>query len=414
MRVLYVSADFGVPVLGFKGASVHVRELTDALVRLGHDVVIVTPNVGAGNEALARVVHVPTPTLPRAMSSMMRAAGTPWGRGKQVEREVRELFYNGTLRQAVARLVAKWAPHLLYERYSLFGMTGHRLREMLSIPYMLEVNAPLRLERQRGQGLALELVAHWAERRIFGHADRIACVSQAMASYVVARGAAPECVYVQPNAVDMAKFTAIGDVSELRARLGFGARDIVVGFVGSLKSWHGVEDLVRAFARARQELPALRLLIVGDGPMRSTIERIIGECDTDDVAVLTGNVAHTEVPRYIGAMDIAVAPYRLSPDFYFSPLKVFEYMAAGRPVIAPALGQIPEVVRDGVTGLLYAPGELHALAAQLVRLSTDVGLRDALGGRAAEEVRAHHSWDVVARRLLERADELIASHGSTK
>lgn len=402
MRVLYISADFGVPVLGFKGASVHVRELTDALVRLGHDVVIVTPNAGAGNEARARVLHIPAHDLPRGASALLRAAGAPWGHDKRVGREARELLYNGTLRQAVTRLVASWTPQLIYERYALFGMAGYRLSSMLGVPHVLEVNAPLRLERQRTKGLALEPVARWAEHRIFERAGHIACVSETMASYVVQHGAASDRVYVEPNAVDAAKFTGDGNGAQVRARLGFGVRDIVVGFVGSLKPWHGVEDLVRAFARARLECGALRLLIVGDGPMQTAIENTVVECGIDQVTVLTGNVVHAEIPQYISAMDIAVAPYRPSSDFYFSPLKLFEYMAAGRPVIAPSLGQIPDVVRDGVNGLLYAPGDLDRLGEQLARLSADEHVRKALGGRAAEDVRAHHSWDVVARRLMER------------
>lgn len=402
MRILYVSADFGVPVLGFKGASVHVRELTDALVRQGHEVVIVTPNAGAGNEALARVIHAPAPVPPRPLSATLRAAGAPWGRGKQAEREAREIVYNATLRRVVAQLAAQWPPHLLYERYALFGMAGYGLSRELGVTHALEVNAPLRLERQRAQGLALEPVARWAERRIFGRADQVMCVSEAMASYVVAHGAGSRRVSVQPNGVDTVKFAVSGDAAAPRAALGFGDGDIVAGFVGSLKTWHGVEDLVQAFARARRELPALRLLIVGDGPARPSIEQAIDAGGVRDVVTLTGNIPHAEIPRYIAAMDLAVAPYLPSANFYFSPLKIFEYQAAGRAVIAPALGQIPDILRDGETGLLYPPGDTAALAARLTRLGTDARLRSALGERAAAYVRAHHSWDTVARRLVER------------
>jgi glycosyltransferase involved in cell wall biosynthesis len=415
MKILYISADFGVPVLGFKGASVHVRELTDALVNAGHEVVIMTPNIGAGNTARSRVIHVSAPRLPSPASTVLRSLDTPWWRGQCLEREVRELRYNTVLLQHVQRFAAQWHPDLLYERYALFGLAGGTLAHRLRLPYLLEVNAPLRLERRRGPGVALERPARWCERRIFGRAGYALCVSRAMADYVLDQGIRPARVRIQPNAVDPTRFQPDDRGGALRAQLGFGDDHVVIGFLGSLKTWHGVEQLVAAFARARTGVlaPRLRLMIVGDGPARPAIERLIAEFAVDQEVVLVGNVPHVDVPRYLAAMDIAAAPYgNVSPDFYFSPLKLFEYMAAGRAVIAPQLGQISELLDNGENGILYTPGETAELANGLVTLAERADLRTSLGRRAAETARARFTWEATARRVVALAGELASEQSA--
>lgn len=399
MRILYLCADFGIPVRGFKGASVHVREVTEALGLLGHEVVILTPNVGEGNEISAEVVYVPAPLFAPGVEAALRAAGAPFGNGKQLAREVHELAYNRTLRLAAASFASRWAPDCVYERYALFGLAGGALATRLGVPHLLEVNAPLRIERGRAAGLALDWPARWCERRIFGRAHRALCVSESMAAYVRARGARPGRVLVLSNAVNADRFLPEYRADELRARLGYASDHVVVGFVGSLKSWHGVEHLVEAVARARRDAPRLRLLIVGDGPARAAIERTVAHHQLESVAILAGNVAHAQIPEYLAAMDITVAPYLEVPNFYFSPLKIFEYMAAGRPVVAARQGQIPEILSDDETGLLYPSGDIGALAAHLGALAARPEERRALGARAAAMARARHTWTAVAERI---------------
>lgn len=406
MRILYLSADFGIPVLGFKGASVHVRELTNALVRLGHEVVILTPNPGAGNETLAHVEHVPAPAVPVLASCALWPIRKLWHDHKQIERELRELRYNVTLRRAALRLARSWRPDLLYERYALYNLAGRGLARALDVPYLLEVNAPLRLERQRTRGLALERLAGWAERRIFAGADRVLCVSQSLAEYVTTYGSQPERVLVQSNAVDAAKFDPRDRAANVRERLGFSDEHLVIGFVGSLKLWHGVESLVEAFVQVHRRFHLARLLIVGDGPAWEAITRLIGERDIEGAVALPGNVPYAEVPRYLSVMDVTVAPYLQSPDFYFSPLKIFEYMATGKPVVAPRLGQISGLIRDGETGLLYTPGMMNELVERLILLAECADLRVRLGTAAAAMVRAQFTWEAAARRVVALADEV--------
>ncbi|HYQ82917.1 MAG TPA: glycosyltransferase family 4 protein, partial [Rubrobacter sp.] len=110
--------------------------------------------------------------------------------------------------------------------------------------------------------------------------------------------------------------------------------------------------------------------------------------------------------------DVALAPYpRPAHDFYFSPLKLFEYLACGAPVVAASLGQIAEVIRHGETGLLYPPGELDALVASCARLLEDPDLRRRMGRAAAKEIRDRYTWDHNAARVIDLARSLIAERG---
>src|SRR6266478_1027903 len=140
-----------------------------------------------------------------------------------------------------------------------------------------------------------------------------------------------------------------------------------------------------AFAQDFDRAPNARLLIVGDGTEK---EKLLGDLSSRNLleqAHFTGAIAHTDVPGLLASMDAAVAPYPDLADFYFSPLKVYEYMAAGLPVVASRVGQLAQLIRHEDNGLLYPPSDTAALAAALERLRREPALRQRLG-RAAREL----------------------------
>jgi len=173
-----------------------------------------------------------------------------------------------------------------------------------------------------------------------------------------------------------------------------------VGFVGSLKPWHGLSHLVNAFARLQQRVPEARLLIVGDGPGRGALGAELAERQLQSVTRLTGAVPPDQIPDLLARMDVAVAPYPASPNFYFSPLKVVEYMAAGLPVVVSDLGQLRHLVVNNVTGLLRPPGDEVALALALEDLWRSPSRRHSLGRAAQQHILAHHTWDAVAQQII--------------
>nr|MDQ3553406.1 glycosyltransferase family 4 protein [Chloroflexota bacterium] len=233
-------------------------------------------------------------------------------------------------------------------------------------------------------------------------------VSSALASWLEGQGVAPSRIMVVPNGVDPERFDTSAMTDERRAatrlRLGLPDRP-VVGFVGTLKPWHDVAALLHAVALLRKGGTDVSLLLVGDGPERPALEALAGELDLSRDIVFVGAVPHEAVVDLLSVMDVAVAPYREQEGFYFSPLKLFEYLAAGLPVVSARLGDIAHCVHDDTGGWTYAPGDVSDLAHTVLaalRDAPEAARRADLGRR---HVLADHTWRHVAERVLGVARE---------
>jgi glycosyltransferase involved in cell wall biosynthesis len=312
-----------------------------------------------------------------------------------------------------AALAANDALHLLleregpfdvvYERYSLWSFAGMEYARDTSTPGLLEVNAPLIDEQTQHRVLVDRIAAERVAVRVFAAATALLAVSVEVAAYLERYPGTSQRVQIVPNGVDPERFPA--DIAPSCPGL---PGIFTVGFVGTLKPWHGLPTLVEAFARLHQRAANVRLLIVGDGPERLRLDADLGARGLSEASHLTGSVAPDQVPGLLASMNAAVAPYPDLADFYFSPLKVYEYMAAGLPVVASRVGQLAQLIRHEENGLLYPPGDAAALAAALERLHREPVLRQRLGRAARELVLRQHTWAAVARRILRFAERASA------
>ena len=180
----------------------------------------------------------------------------------------------------------------------------------------------------------------------------------------------------------------------------------VIGFCGSLKVWHGLEILLPAFGALKAALPRAHLLVVGEGPRKAWVEGFVAGAGLTDAVTLTGWVAHVDLPGVIARMDVATAPYPAAEGHYFSPLKLFEYLACGRPVVASRIGQIASLLNGTEAALLVPPGDAAALAAALLRLAHDPTLAAKLAHFAAIEGR-RHDWTDNARTVVALTREKV-------
>ena len=283
----------------------------------------------------------------------------------------------------------------VYERYSLWSFAGMEYARDAAIPGLLEVNAPLIDEQAEHRRLDNRRSAELAEERCFTAASALIAVSEELASCLERQPAAQGRVRVVANGVSAERFHP-GVRPSLPAPPGV----FTVGFVGSLKPWHGLPALIEAFARFHAQDPKTRLLIAGDGVERAALDADIEGRVLGPAVLLTGAVPPGEVPGLIASMDAAVAPYPGRSPFYFSPLKVYEYMATGVPVVASRIGQLIELLEDGRCGVLCPPGEPGALADALARLRREPELRRQLAERARMKILREATWDGVAGRLL--------------
>ncbi len=397
MRIAYVTADHGIPVFGAKGASIHIQELTNAFVALDHDVTVLASRIGErGNTVRAPVVKVRSLIDEREQTELS-------GGGKALAKERYRLSVGRAMEEAITEHHRVAHFDCIYERYSLWSAAGVRAAKQIGVPCIVEVNAPLLLEQQRYRDLVLAVEAEAIEREVFTCADMLLTVSEQIRDYAVSNGADLERAVVVPNGVDPVRFHP--DVPSEKID-GIGRDAFVVGFVGSLKAWHDHESLLDAFAIVARENPRFHLLIVGDGPTRNWIEGYIRGAGLDGRVTITGWVPYERLPGLLQAMDVAVAPYGQLQGFYFSPLKLFEYMAVGRPIVASAIGQVCEVIEDGRNGLLVTPGDVGELADKLLCLYEDSEFRQSLG-RGAARSALEYTWEKNASLTAEIAGRLL-------
>ncbi|AOV17139.1 glycosyl transferase [Acidihalobacter aeolianus] len=413
MKIAYLCADGGIPVLGHKGASVHVREMIGAFTRTGHEVSLFCSRLGEGNAPPpGECMELPPQDDPEPIANAARDLGIEtYEHDRTLRRELARIAHDRALaaRMLGALQRSGQRPELLYERYSLMHRAGLQVAAALDIPHILEINAPLVEEQARFRGLVQRGLAESIEREVFRGASHIVAVSAAMKTHAIKQGVPEQRISILPNGVDTTRFNTAIDKLLIRARHGFSGSP-VIGFVGSLKPWHGLDLLLDAFHQIRREHGDARLLIVGDGPVMEHLrERIMRERMGNSV-VLAGHVPHDEIPAYLAAMDVTVAPYQPQPDFYFSPMKVIESMAMGRPVVAPRIGQLTELVEDGVTGRLYSPGDTAGCAAAISELLQNPLSRRAMGEQAARRASTAFSWDSNAARVASLAAQMCPTH----
>ena len=386
MRIAYALLDPGIGVFGTKGASVHVQEVIRALRADGHEVTVFCVRTDDDVPADLADLDVRRHRLPRGLDAGERE--------QAVAAASRE----------IADEIARGGFDLVYERYSLFSDVSARLSApdgtadgTAPIPSSLEVNAPLIAEQRQHRSLIDESAALAATLRQLHGASLVSCVSRAVAEWVLDEGADPAHVVVTPNGVNTRRITP----GHRPVTAPGPEAPVTVGFVGTLKPWHGTDLLLRALARTRENL---RLDICGTGPQQEELEQLAAELGIAQRVRFRGAVAPEQVPAVLHEIDIAAAPYPAG-EHYFSPLKVYEYLAAGLPTIASRIGTIPALLEDGQLGVLVAPGDVVDLARSLDELAADTAHRARLGADAREAAVREHDWRIRCRELLQRLEE---------
>ena len=365
MRIAYVCLDPGIPVFGTKGASVHIQEVVREYRRRGHDVTVYATRRGTDvpdDLAELRVVDVPITTRDEEERERAQQAASA----------------------SVSDMVRAGGYDLVYERYSLFSTV---IAEC-GVPGILEVNAPLIDEQRTHRVLVDEQAADAALQEQVQAALATICVSDPVRDWVIARTEGTR-VFTVPNGVNVHRITPQPESP--------GAP--VVTFVGTLKPWHGVDVLLRARAQAHKDW---QLRIIGDGPMRAELDDLARSLGID--VDFRGTVAPDAIPQHMAGTAIGVAPYPAmdtDSDQYFSPLKVYEYMAAGLPVVASRVGQLPEIM--GESAYLVPPSDPEALAAALDALVANPVERARVGSDNRRQAEREHSWTGTVDHILAHA-----------
>ncbi|MEZ5921452.1 MAG: glycosyltransferase family 4 protein [Parvularculaceae bacterium] len=366
------------------GQYLHIKALTDALRDRGHEVEIAGPGETDG--------HSVRPLDAKAgANAIRRIIPAPF-------HEAAERGYSIASFPKLEKHARRFAPDIIYERYSLFYNAGIRLARARNIPLLLEVNAPLASERAKYGGLTFTGSAAKNEAHVWRSADRILPVTNALARLIEEAGVPAEKITIVGNAVD-SDFTKQHDARKIRQRYGLGDA-IILGFAGFVRDWHRLDMVIRYLAARRDRY--LRLLIVGDGDACAELRAMARKHGVTEKLVITGVIQRDEAPAHIASFDIALQP---AATPYSSPLKLVEYLAAGRAIVAPRMENIIETIGDEQAALLFEPDDEASFAAALDALIESKDLRDQYG-KAARSAFSKHGrlWSDNARLVEEIAE----------
>lgn len=443
MRILMCCADWGIPVGGAAGSSVHLRSLASALAQSGHEVRLVTSNGDGPFRPDVPVETVPHRRLWPALANMVDrvrgrltgpvpASSPPAGPGPSsagnapapaefpedpspswktrlyyetlpaLADQVEEmLVHPAGFRRALERIMDSFKPDAVYERYALCQTGAAQAVKRAGRsgpPHLLEVNASLARERAGLTGPWARLAAR-REVRLWRGADRVLCVSDALRRMAEATGADPARILVLPNGVDVERFRPDRPKGTLRRLLGIGPEPLLVGWLGALSPGRGAEKFLELLARSLPAIDNAMGVLIGDGPLYGDCRRLARDLGLDGRVAFTGMVPHDTIPDLLVDLDVAVSCYPQDGKFYFSPMKVAEYLACGLAVLAGRPDAAGGTIEDGINGLVAEVDDIRSWPLALGRLCRDADLRARLGAEARRRALTGPTWLGNARRI---------------
>ena len=385
--VLYTAFDV---VPSPKGASTHITYFVKGLVEAGHDVQLITagdPNLPAEDTyhgaRLKRVISQETNFLRRAMSFSEAVTGhLADGHG-----------------YTVAHFRSIWSGYPLVQ-----AREQHSYRTLFEVNGLPSIELKYHYPALKGAPV-LNKIKH-QEVATLHLADHIICPSRVTREYIISLGIPPERVTVIPNGVDTARFSPCpAPLDEVPLLL----------YIGTLAGWQGLDTLLEAMPLVLAEHPA-RLRIVGKGrkAQRKALQKRIRKMGLAEWISLEGSVSHNTIPQMINQAHLGLAPLSFNDRNVTQgccPIKVLEYLACGKPLVAANLPVVRELVCDGQEALLFTPDDPADLARCIFTLLNDPPLAERLAGAGCQRVRREFTWEIAQVRLLDVYERLLEGEG---
>lgn len=382
---------------GAEGA--HIRGVVKGLRELDHEVVLLSMPGASPEEksdSLKRKGRSGHDTL-RFLTDLTQYA-------PEFLFEIFELLYNIIPAIRLGKAASRHEADIIYERYSLFMFAGVWIAKRRGLPCILEVNDSCLVSRVRP--LFFRRIARGIERWIFRNATGLVFISNRFREIVRNEyGLLPASV-VSPNAADLDVFK-VDHVSSTKLRQKLGIDDqTVVGYVGAFVHWHGIDWFVKGITKRLREFPSLTLLLVGDGVCFEPIRNLVQQEGLTNQVLMPGRVPHSEISAYIGAMDYGVLP---DSNEYGSPMKLFEFMASAKAMVAPDFPPIAEVVRDNNTGWLFPARDRDACINRVLGLVNSRDEYQRVGNNARKFIENERQWRHNAEQLLSLVSDSVRS-----
>ncbi|KDM90748.1 glycosyltransferase family 4 protein [Photobacterium galatheae] len=370
------------------GQFVHIDAIIDAFTQQGHEVILIAPAVsehadfGADGGWVSQLRR----RFPRFLCELL------------------ELGYSAYDFFRLCRAIQQHRPDAIYERYNLFFPSGILAKQVFNLPLILEINAPLFKERCQYGGITFTWLARWSEIVAWRNADHTLPVSHVLASDVRDAGVPEDRITVIPNGVNTALFhpNTCSKHPDLAGHL-------VIGFVGFCREWHQLDHVLTLITQANHDRDSdaqpIKLLIVGDGPVLNDLRQQAQALHAEEQIHIVGLASRDTMPDWLTQIDIAIQP-AVTP--WCSPLKLIEYLACGKAIVAPDSENIRELLTDGDNALLFQEGNLNEMLMCIERLISDPQLRQHLSHQAAQTIhRRSLTWHHNAKSIVSRFQQLI-------
>ena len=386
MRILYHHR-----TLGDGAEGIHIQSIVNQLKKQGHNVKVVSL---VGEQTQFR--------------SKQEAQESRWDKVRSLipkpVYELAEVAYNIKGKAMIQKAINEFKPDVIYDRYAHFSFSALWAAKKNKIPLILEVNSPYSIQKRKWEKVYFPKMSEYGERKIFNAAPHIIVVSSPLKDIVMKYGVPSERITVLPNGTDPERFNPQIDDLPLRRRMGLEGKT-VLGFVGILRRWHNIDRLISILEEIN--LPRLNavMLFLGDGPSYNELVDYNRQHGNEEYIRFLGRIPHNEIQTYISMMDIAISPHATP---YSSPMKILEYMAMEKAVLAPDMPNIRDIIEPGKTGLLFEPENKKDLKEKLLSLIQTGTLRNQLGQAAREKIVQEFTWANNARKTVQRAQDLMA------
>ncbi|PYM13880.1 MAG: hypothetical protein DME18_07965 [Verrucomicrobia bacterium] len=396
LRIAYILTDLWGGKPG--GAASHKLGFCKGLQEWDHIPTVLVSQPVPGLDRVVRDYHVlPAPTLPRGFPLTLCV-----------------LAKNLAFTRCAYRILTSWRPGVICHRHSHMNYAGVLLSRILKVPFILEYNSPANWKATAAaEGHSLfGWIGRFVEKLNLLATDRIMVVSDVLKQRLVDDGIQPDRIVVNPNGADAELFRPDIDSSAIRQRLQLEGK-IVVGFAGhhnSNNTWHGTKYLAMAVRKVAERRKDVQFLFIGDQGLVELVSAIADAEGTGRFISYATNIPHPEMPAYYAACDILVSPHVHMADgstFFGSPVKIFEYMAMGKPIVASGIAQLAELLKAHKNALLTKPGDVEGIAEAILTLASDPELRRRLGLAARETCLSQCTWKHNAQRFIDAYHEAL-------
>jgi len=397
MKLLHIWNTVSFPAAGGSGSQSHNTFLKRAFSNLGHEVVPFALGSGSGAPDAGMQKHR---AAYHRLRRVLPATVTEW------VRDLYSVLYDFRSRKAIGALIAQEQPDFVYERFSDYHAGGWQAARAAHLPYVLEIHDPPEARAFFARRANFEWYNRRLQRRITRDADAVVVVSSFLQKFLEKGGVPTENILMLPNGVNLELFRKTGRRDELRRKLGV-EDALVVGFVGSMRSYHGADMIAPLCRLIEQERRDVRYLMVGS--LRAypggeeAYRDLLRQAGIEDRVVITGGLPVEQVPSHIEAMDICIMP---DSNHYGSPIKLFEYGALAKPCVFPRYGPVEDVLTHEVNALIFEPKSVEALAAEVLKLAQSESLREQLGERLYQDVIANHTWERNAASIIDKVEQV--------